>query len=127
MAFLVAAALFLVGLNNHALWDYHEPYVGGIIHEMATGGDWVVPTLGGQPYLEKPPLHYLMGVAATRLAGTFEPWALRLPSAFMAMATVAWITWVGCRLQSCRAGLWGGSWPRPTCCSSAWATRRWWT
>lgn len=105
---LVAAALFLVGLNNHALWDYHEPYVGGIIHEMATGGDWVVPTLGGQPYLEKPPLHYLMGVATTRLAGTFEPWALRLPSALMAIATVAWVTWLGCRLQSCRAGLWGG-------------------
>ncbi|NTV75260.1 MAG: hypothetical protein HGA66_13780 [Holophaga sp.] len=75
---------------------------------MATRGDWIVPTLGGQPYLEKPPLPYLMGVAASRLAGTFEPWVLRLPSALMAIATVAWVTWLGCRLQSCRAGLWGG-------------------
>ncbi len=108
LACLVAAALFLVGLNNHGLWDYHEPYVGGIIREMAASGDWIVPTLNGQPYLEKPPLHYLMGVAATRLAGSFEPWALRLPSALMAIGTVGWITWLGCRLRSCRAGLWGG-------------------
>ncbi|BDU70994.1 ArnT family glycosyltransferase [Mesoterricola silvestris] len=104
----VAAALFLVGLDNHALWDYHEPYVGGIIQEMAAGGRWIVPTLNGQPYLEKPPLHYLLGVASTALAGTYDPWALRLPSALMAIGTVAWITWLGCRLQSARAGLWGG-------------------
>ncbi len=108
LACLVAAALFLVGLNNHGLWDYHEPYVGGIIREMAASRDWIVPTLNGEPYLEKPPLHYLLGVAATGLAGTFEPWALRLPSALMSIGTVAWVTWLGCRLRSCRAGLWGG-------------------
>ena len=105
---LVAGPLFLVGLNNHTLWDYHEPYVGGIIHEMATGGAWIVPTLNGQPYLEKPPLFYLMGVLSCKAAGTFAPWALRLPSALMAMATVAWVGWLGLRLQSARAGLWAG-------------------
>jgi 4-amino-4-deoxy-L-arabinose transferase-like glycosyltransferase len=107
-ATLAAGVLFLVGLNNHALWDYYEPYVAGIIHEMATRGDWIVPTLNGQPYLEKPPLFYLMGVFSCRMAGSFAPWALRLPSALMAVATVAWVSWLGCRLQSVRAGLWAG-------------------
>jgi 4-amino-4-deoxy-L-arabinose transferase-like glycosyltransferase len=107
-ATLAAALLFLVGLHNHTLWDYHEPYVGGIVHEMATRGEWVVPTLNGQPYLEKPPLFYLMAVLCCRAAGDFAPWALRLPSALMAIGTVAWVSWLGCRLQSARAGLWAG-------------------
>ena len=105
---LFACGLFLVGLNNHALWDYHEPYVGGIIHEMATWGNWVVPTLNGEPYLEKPPLFYLMGVLTHHLAGSFEPWVLRLPSAVMAVGTVVWVSWLGCRLRSGRTGLWAG-------------------
>jgi len=37
----VAGALFLMGLRDHTLWDYHEPYVGGIILEMTTSGNWV--------------------------------------------------------------------------------------
>jgi len=105
---LLAAALFLVGLNNHGLWDYHEPYVGGIIHEMTMRGAWVVPTLNGQPYLEKPPLYYLLGVLSCRFFGLFDPWTLRLPSAVLAIGTVMWVGWVGARAQSPRAGLWAG-------------------
>lgn len=106
---LLGTLLFLNGLGNHALWDYHEPYVGGIIQEMARMGNWVVPTLNGKPYLEKPPLFYWMGLLSTGAAGSFTPWALRLPSALMALGTVIWIAWLGCRLASPRAGLWAGA------------------
>ena len=105
---LAACALFLLGLNNHVLWDYHEPYVGGIIREMATSGNWVVPTLNGHPYLEKPPLFYALGALCCRLFGTFAPWALRLPSALLAMGTVIWTSFLGWRLSSARAGAWAG-------------------
>jgi 4-amino-4-deoxy-L-arabinose transferase-like glycosyltransferase len=46
-AFLGAAGLllFLCGLGNHGLWGAEEPYVGGIIREMADSHNWVVPTL----------------------------------------------------------------------------------
>ncbi|MDR3670574.1 MAG: glycosyltransferase family 39 protein [Holophaga sp.] len=104
----MAGLLFGTGLNNHTLWDYHEPYVAGIIHEMTTRGDWIVPTLDGQPYLEKPPLFYWMAVLSCKAAGSFAPWALRLPSALMAVGTVAWVGWLGCRVQSVRAGVWAG-------------------
>ena len=102
----VAAVLYLMGLRDHTLWDYHEPYVGGIIREMTTSGNWVVPTLNGQPYLEKPPLFYAMGALGCRLFGSYEPWVLRLPSALLAMATVGWAAFLGWRLSSARAGAW---------------------
>ena len=106
--FLAALLLYSLGLGNHELWDYHEPYVGGIVREMASSGDWVVPTLNGQPYLEKPPLFYAMGALVCRLTGSLDPWALRLPSALLALGTVAWISFLGWRLSSARAGGWAG-------------------
>lgn len=104
----LALVLYLMGLRNHTLWDYHEPYVGGIIREMATSGDWIVPTLNGQPYLEKPPLFYALGALACRTFGTFDPWVLRLPSALLAAATVVWVSFLGWRLSSARAAAWAG-------------------
>lgn len=105
---LAALMLFGLGLGNHELWDYHEPYVAGIIREMASSGDWIVPTLNGQPFLEKPPLCYALGALVCRATGSFEPWALRLPSALLALATVAWMSFLGWRLSSARAGGWAG-------------------
>ena len=105
---LAAAALFPCGVRNHTLWGNHEPYVGGIIREMAGSGNWVVPTLNGQPYLEKPPLFYALGAIGCRLFGTFEPWVLRLPSALLAMTTMLWACFLGRRLGSARAGAWAG-------------------
>lgn len=105
---LAALLLFGLGLGNHELWDYHEPYVAGIVREMASSGDWIVPTLNGQPFLEKPPLFYALGALVCRATGSFEPWALRLPSALLALATVAWMSFLGWRLSSARAGGWAG-------------------
>ena len=105
---LAAVALYLMGLRDHTLWDYHEPYVGGIIREMTTSGNWVVPTLNGQPYLEKPPLFYALGSLCCRLFQSYHPWVLRLPSALLAMATVVWASFLGWRLSSARAAAWAG-------------------
>jgi 4-amino-4-deoxy-L-arabinose transferase-like glycosyltransferase len=102
---LAGAALCLSGLGNHGLWGAQEPYVGGIIREMATSGNWVLPTLNGHPYLEKPPLYYAVGALAARAAGSFAPWVLRIPSALFSLATAAWIAWLAAR-RSRRAGWW---------------------
>lgn len=47
--------------------------------EMVDGGDWVVPHLGGVPYMEKPILFYWLAAGARALFGA-APVALRLPS-----------------------------------------------
>ena len=63
--------------------------MGGIIREMADSRDWVVPTLNGIPFLEKPPLYYVTGGLIAKGASSFAPWVLRLPSALFALATLA--------------------------------------
>jgi 4-amino-4-deoxy-L-arabinose transferase-like glycosyltransferase len=103
---LAGAILYLTGLGNHSLWGAQEPYVGGIIREMADSGNWVVPTLNGFPYLEKPPLYYLIGAVLVRLVHSFDPWVLRLPSALFAWGTMGWVGWLGCRRHSPAAGWW---------------------
>lgn len=105
---VVTFALFFTGLNNHILWDYHEPYVGGIVREMVHSGDWIVPTLNGHPYLEKPPLFYVLGAICCKVFRSFDPWVLRLPSAMLASLTVAWAAYLGWRVSSARAGAWAG-------------------
>jgi len=105
---LAVLLLYVLGIGNHTLWGYHEPYVGGIVREMVSSGDFVVPTLNGQPYLEKPPLFYAFGALVCRAFGTFQPWALRLPSALLAVATSVWACFLGHRLSSVRAAHWAG-------------------
>ncbi len=49
--------------------------------EMMDTGNYLVPHVGGQPYLRKPPLVNWLVIAAFRIAGVRNEWAARLPSA----------------------------------------------
>ncbi|MCA8963251.1 MAG: glycosyltransferase family 39 protein [Planctomycetes bacterium] len=53
--------------------------------EMARSGDWLVPTLGGEPTWAKPPLHYWLLGGMSELFGT-NVWSMRLPSVVSIMA-----------------------------------------
>ena len=60
--FLLAAlclAWILPGLIGHQPWKPDEAYTFGLIYHILQSGDWIVPTLGGEPFMEKPPLYYL--------------------------------------------------------------------
>lgn len=60
--FLLAAlclAWILPGLIGHQPWKPDEAYSFGLIYHILQSGDWIVPTLGGEPFMEKPPLYYL--------------------------------------------------------------------
>src|ERR1700741_4405913 len=54
---------------------------------MLARHDWITPTLGGQPWLEKPPLYYWQAMLAYKIFGVSD-WAARLPSAIDAMILV---------------------------------------
>ena len=56
-------AYVLLGLVGHDPWKADEPYSFGLIHSILKSGDWVVPTLAGEPFMEKPPLYYLSAAA----------------------------------------------------------------
>jgi len=80
--------LFFYGLGAFGLVGADEPRYAQIAREMLDRSDWVTPTLGGKPWLEKPVLYYWQAMVAFRVAGISDR-AARLPGAFDAAMLVA--------------------------------------
>ena len=57
---LFAAVYLLAGVVGHDPWKQDEAYTFGMVLHILQTGDWVVPTLGGEPFMEKPPLFYIL-------------------------------------------------------------------
>lgn len=74
------AFLFFYGVNQFGLIGADEPRYAQVAHEMLDRHDWITPTLGGQPWLEKPPLYYWQAAIAYSIFGVSD-WVARLPSA----------------------------------------------
>ncbi len=74
------AFLFFYGLAQFGLIGADEPRYAQVAREMLERHDWITPVLGGQPWLEKPPLYYWQAVLAYKVFGVHD-WAARLPSA----------------------------------------------
>jgi hypothetical protein len=67
----VLILLFLLwiipGLVGREPWKADEPYSFNLVYHMMQSGDWVVPSLTGEPFLEKPPLFFLTAAGFGRL------------------------------------------------------------
>ncbi len=61
---LLCAAWVALGLAGHDPWKTEDATSIGVAAEMAARGDYVVPTLAGEPYLPRPPLAYIGGALA---------------------------------------------------------------
>ncbi len=95
---LLALALLLINLGELPLRDWDEGTVAQVAKEIsqAPGGSlrWLFPTLGGEPYLNKPTLvHGLMAIAF-QLGGINE-WTARLPGAVLTALSVPVLYLVG--------------------------------
>lgn len=55
---LLILAWIFTGLIGHDPWKPDEVTSFGVVYSMMENGDWLVPTLVGEPYLDKPPLYY---------------------------------------------------------------------
>src|SRR5512143_1292176 len=68
---LLLGSLVLVwvvsGLFPHEPWKADEAYSFGIVYHMIQTGDWVVPAVAGEPFMEKPPLFYITAAGFARL------------------------------------------------------------
>jgi 4-amino-4-deoxy-L-arabinose transferase-like glycosyltransferase len=73
------AFLFFYGLGQFGLIGADEPRYAQVAREMLDRHDWITPTLGGQPWLEKPPLYYWQTMLAYSLFGVRDV-AARVPS-----------------------------------------------
>jgi 4-amino-4-deoxy-L-arabinose transferase-like glycosyltransferase len=72
--------LFFFGLGYFGLVGADEPRYAQVAREMLARHDWITPTLGGKPWLEKPVLYYWQAILSYRIFGVSD-WAARLPSA----------------------------------------------
>jgi 4-amino-4-deoxy-L-arabinose transferase-like glycosyltransferase len=82
--------LFFFGLAYFGLIGADEPRYAQVAREMLVRHDWITPTLGGKPWLEKPPLYYWQAMLAYSIFGVSD-WAARLPSAVDAALLVVTI------------------------------------
>jgi 4-amino-4-deoxy-L-arabinose transferase-like glycosyltransferase len=97
--------LFFYGLASFGLVGADEPRYAQVAREMLARHDWITPTLGGSPWLEKPPLYYWQAMLAYAIFGVSD-WAARLPSAVDATLAVLAVGWFARRfgLASLRDG-----------------------
>ena len=86
---LLTLAVLLWQLGALPLLSENEGRRAAVIQTMHASGDWLVPRLNGEVYVDKPPLHYWLGLAVAHLRGAADAWAVRLPSALAALALLA--------------------------------------
>jgi 4-amino-4-deoxy-L-arabinose transferase-like glycosyltransferase len=83
----VCCFFFFFGLGAFGLTGADEPRYAQIAREMLARHDWIVPTLNGAPWLEKPALLYWKMMNSYSIFGVSD-WAARVPAAFYATALV---------------------------------------
>jgi hypothetical protein len=105
MLLAVASLLLFPLLGREGLTDPDESAYAEAVREMAERGDWLVPHLYGEPFLDKPILIYWIMGASFRLLGESEL-AARLPSTLMAILLLLAVWRLGTLIhQRARAGL----------------------
>ena len=73
VALCIVLAFCLPGLIGHQPWKPDEGYIFAGIYHMLQSGDWIVPHLAGDPFMEKPPLYHWFGAATATLTRSFLP------------------------------------------------------
>jgi 4-amino-4-deoxy-L-arabinose transferase-like glycosyltransferase len=86
LAFALVALIYVATCGIPRLFDQIDGQYAGAAREMLARGDWLAPTQGGVPRLQKPPLVYWCEIASFSVLGTNE-FAARLP---VAIATIGW-------------------------------------
>ena len=96
--------LWAKNLEFHGYVRYAE-----VAREMIRSGDWVVPHLNGDIFIDKPPLLFWLIAIPSYLYGSVTPFIARLPSAFSAWIGVIILFLWGKKIYgSTRSGLVAG-------------------
>ncbi|HKS23097.1 MAG TPA: glycosyltransferase family 39 protein [Thermoanaerobaculia bacterium] len=95
---LAEAAVCLVALSTLITPFRRDLFVGDetkyaqVIREMRATGAYFLPTLGGQPFTHKPPIHFWLIDLLTFPLGVYSMWAFVLPS-LLAFGLLLWLLW----------------------------------
>ncbi len=94
------------GLIGHEPWKPDELQTVSVIKHFLDGGNWVSPSMAGEPFLKKPPLYYLSAAAS---ANVFSPLlavhdAARLATGFWMALTLLLVGMTGRELWGLGSG-----------------------
>jgi 4-amino-4-deoxy-L-arabinose transferase-like glycosyltransferase len=103
---LVLPAVLLYPCLSFHLFEPDESRYAEIGREMLQRGEWVVPYLQSEPYLDKPPLLYWLIEVSYALFGV-QVWAARLVPALAVHGCVLLVYLLGRRSVGERAAFWG--------------------
>jgi 4-amino-4-deoxy-L-arabinose transferase-like glycosyltransferase len=104
--FLILPGALLYPCLSFHLFEPDEGRYAEIPREMLSRGEWVVPSLEREPYLDKPPLMYWLVMGSYRLLGV-HVWSARLVPAVAVHACVLLLYFLGRRSVGERAAFWG--------------------
>jgi 4-amino-4-deoxy-L-arabinose transferase-like glycosyltransferase len=103
---LMVCAYFVAGTFWRAPWKADEPYSFGVVLNIIERGDWVIPNVAFEPFVEKPPLVYWTGALAALAVPDLPPHeAVRLAVLFW-MALTCLAVWRTARLLRGEARDW---------------------
>jgi 4-amino-4-deoxy-L-arabinose transferase-like glycosyltransferase len=108
LVILSTLALF-PGLGSSRHLTYHEAFVAQGAREILDSGNWGYPTIGGVPWLEKPPLPWWLVAMVARCTGVVTETVARFPSALAAIGLVSGIALLGTRHYGSQIGLLAGA------------------
>ena len=100
--------LYCVNLGGARALTWHEMDVGGGARQMVAEGDWLIPKIGDQSWLEKPPLLHWLAASLIIIFGEASEWVVRLPSVAAGVVLVLLVAMIVGRWLGEKAGLVAG-------------------
>jgi 4-amino-4-deoxy-L-arabinose transferase-like glycosyltransferase len=73
LALLLAGAFVSVGLVGHGPWTDQEAYSLAAVESILDSGDYLVPTVDGDPALATPPLYYMASAGLAQAVAEYLP------------------------------------------------------
>ena len=95
--FFLCLVWVVTGLVGHDPWKPDEAYSFGLIYHFIQNNDWLIPTLAGEPYLDKPPLYYWTAAVFAKLLAPMLPLhdGARLATGFYTALTLLFVGLTG--------------------------------
>jgi 4-amino-4-deoxy-L-arabinose transferase-like glycosyltransferase len=85
---ILGVLVFLPALGSRDFWAPVEPRYAEIARVMFMKREWLIPTVNGDLYTDKPILYFWLVLIFSKLAGGVSEWTVRLPAAFGALGTI---------------------------------------
>lgn len=100
--------ILLFQLGARDLWEPDETRYAVVARDMREGVNWIIPSLNGKVYAEKPPLFFWLINLSTLFLGEMTEFSIRLPSALAGLITLLVTFSFGKRLFTPEVGFLSG-------------------